>query len=300
MSPIEIKGFDPARLEEIANDQTKLYNFSISKLPEFEPAKAEDTIKRFKREKFDQSRMFYAYDGNRMVGYVGLTGRDKEKNQRGAGYPWLAEATDPKVREQLFEAMLKKCKAEGLKTLNYFASPRYPEQLNFFKEKGFQTKVEFLGHSKKLKKNKYKLPPGYAFRELKRADLPIVETVSKNDPKIKSPFNAADFEQFQLSSSDYDPQSYIVAEKDGTIIGYFGIYVPKDSKNEKAYFSGVSVHKDHQNIEEFMMKEMENRALARGKKRVEMSFFPDSQRKPFYQKQGYKLVEQSYELHKAL
>ncbi|MHA2371230.1 MAG: hypothetical protein ACXADX_20640 [Candidatus Hodarchaeales archaeon] len=71
MSPIEIKRFDPNRLEELAKDQTAIYNTAIAKLPESFPAEVEDTIARFKKDTFDQSRMFYAYERDRMVGYIG-------------------------------------------------------------------------------------------------------------------------------------------------------------------------------------------------------------------------------------
>ena len=109
MSRIEIKGFDPDRLEELAKEQTAIYNYGTSKLPEFIPAKVEDVIKRFKRENFDQNRMFYAYDGDKMVGYAGLTGRDEQQNLRGIGYPWLTEGTPEEVRDLLYEAMENKC-----------------------------------------------------------------------------------------------------------------------------------------------------------------------------------------------
>jgi hypothetical protein len=299
MVPIKIKGFDPDRLEELAKEQTEIYNAAIAKLPDTTPAKVEDTIIRFKREAFDQTRMFYAYEGDKMIGYAGLTGRDKEQNLRGVGYPWLAEGTDPSVRDLLYEAMEKKCREEGTTLLRVFGSPNNPEKLKFFKAKAFDVKHEFLVHEKVLSRNEYHLPAGYVFRPLKREDLPVLEEVSRNDPKMRSPFVASDFEQF-IDSSDYDPDSIIVTEKDGTVVGFNGVFIPPDPKITRAYFGGVAVLGDHQEIEPFLIKEIENRALVKGKEKMDMAFYPDSPRLPFAKEQGYKQYSHSYQLDKTL
>ncbi|MFX0015938.1 MAG: GNAT family N-acetyltransferase [Promethearchaeota archaeon] len=298
MVPIEIKGFEPNRLEELAKIQTEIYNAATSSLPN-SPAKVEDTIARFKREAFDQSRMFYAYKGDQIVGYSGLTGKDTEQNLRGIGYPWLTEGTDTSVRDLLYETMVKKCRDEGTKLLRVFYSLNYPDQLEFFKSKGFELKHEFLVHEKDLTKNDYELPAGYIFRPLKREDLPILEEVSRKDPKMKSPFVASDYEQY-MDSSTYDPDNVIVTEKDGTVVGFFGIFIPPDPERERAFFAGVAIHGDHQEIESFLMKEAENRALAKGKQKMDITFYPDSPRLPFAQKQGYKQYSHSYQLEKKL
>ncbi|MFW9853755.1 MAG: GNAT family N-acetyltransferase [Candidatus Thorarchaeota archaeon] len=299
MSPIEIKGFDPDRLEELAEGQTKIFNDATSGLPEFEPAKVEDTVRRFQRETFDQSRMFYAYDGDRMVGYAGLSGKDKELNLRGVGYPWLTEGTPSSVRDQLYEAMETKCRDEGTSILRVFGSPRYPEQLNYFKSKDFQTMVEFLVHHKDMEFNEFEIPEGYTFRELRKEDLTVLEEVSRNDPKMKSPFVGSDYEQF-MNSSDYDPESMVVAEKDGKAVGFYAMFLPNDENNDKAYFGGVAVSGDHQEIERLLFMELENRAFKRGKKRFETTFFPDSPRLPSGKEWGFIQTEQSYRLEKKL
>ncbi len=299
MTTIKIKGFDPNRLEELAKEQTEIYNVATAKLPNFVPAKVEDTINRFKRETFDQSRMFYAYEEDRMIGYSGLSGRDKERNSRNVGFPWLPEGTDPSVRDLLYEAMEKKCRDEGTKLLRRGGSPEYPEQLEFFKSKGFEVKIEYLVHEKVLTKNEDELPEGYSFRAMKREDLPTLEEVSRKDPLMKSPFVATDYEQY-MDSTGYDPDNVIVAEKEGTLVGFFGIYVPPDSEIKRAYFGGAAVHGDHQAIEPFLIKEMENRALAKGKEKLDVTFFPDSPRLAPYKELGYKQYSHSFQLEKAL
>ncbi|MFX0183806.1 MAG: hypothetical protein ACFE95_12050 [Candidatus Hodarchaeota archaeon] len=299
MVPIEIKGFDPDRLEELAKEQTVIYNAAIAKLPDSIPAKVEDTIIRFKREEFDQNRMFYAYEGDKMVGYAGLTGRNKEQNLRGVGYPWLTEGTDTSVRSLLYEAMEKKCHEEGTTLLRVFGSPNNPEKLEFFKAKGFDVKHEFLVHEKVLTHNEFQLPAGYVFRTMKREDLPVLEKVSQNDPKMKTPFIASDYEQY-IDSSDYDPDSIIVAEKDGNVVGFYGMFIPPDPKITRAYFGGAAVLGDHQEIEPFLIKEIENRALAKGKEKMDMAFYPDSPRLPYAKEHGYKLYSHSYQLDKTL
>lgn len=299
MVPIEIKGFDPNRLEELAKEQTSIYNAAIAKMPDTSPAKVEDTIARFKRETFDQSRMFYAYEGDRMVGYVGLTGHNKEQNFRGAGYPWLTEGTNTGVRDLLYEAMEKKCREEETKLLRVYGSPNYPEQLEFFKSKKFEVIHEFLVHEKVLVRNDYELPVGYTFRPLKREDLPILEEVSKNDPKMKSPFVASDWDQF-MDSSNYNPDSIVVTEKDGTVVGFCAFFIPSDPKRKRAYFAGVAVLGDNQEIEPFLFKELENRALAEGKEKVDMTFYPDSPRLPFAKELGFTQYSHNYQLDKEL
>ncbi|MHA2296831.1 MAG: GNAT family N-acetyltransferase [Candidatus Hodarchaeales archaeon] len=299
MSPIELRGFDPNRLEELAKEQTEIYNAAIAKLPDTIQAKVEDTIARFKRETFEQSRMFYAYEEDRMVGYAGLTGRNEEQNLRGVGYPWLVEGIDDSVRDLLYEAMEKKCLDEGTKVLRVFGSPINPDRLEFFKSKGFTIKTEFLVHEKELTKNDYELPEGYLFRPLNREDLPILEKVSRNDPKMKTPFVASDYEQY-MSSSDYDPDSIVITEKEGTVVGYFGVYIPPDDKIKRAYFAGVAVDGDHQEIEPFLLKEIENKALSKNKEKMEITFYPDSPRLPFAREQGYKQYSHRYQLDKEL
>lgn len=299
MTSIRIEGFDPNRLNELAKKQTEIYNAEIAKLPESIPAKVEDTIARFKRESFDRSRMFYAYEGDRMVGYSGLTGRDTKQNLRGVGYPWLTEGTDPSVRDLLYESMEKKCHNEGTKILRVFGSPNNPEKLDFFKSKGFEVKHEFLVHEKQLTRNDYNLPSGYLFRPLKREDLPILKEISQNDPKMKTPFVPSDYEQY-MDSSDYDPDSIIVAEKEGVVVGFYGAYIPPDPKLERAYFGGAAVHGDYQEIEPYLMKEVENIALAKGKAKMDCTFYPDSPRLPYAKEQGYVQYNHSYLLEKSL
>jgi hypothetical protein len=299
MVPIKIKGFDPDRLEELAKGQTEIYNAAIAKLPDTTPAEVEDTVTRFKREAFDQSRMFYAYEGDKMVGYAGLTGRDKEQNLRGVGYPWLTEGTDASVRDLLYEAMEKKCREEGTTLLRVFGSPNNPERLKFFKRKAFDVKHEFLVHEKVLTHNEYQLPEGYVFRPLKREDLPVLGEVSQNDPKMRTPFVASDYEQF-MDSSDYDPESIIVTEKDGTVVGFYGVFITPDPKITRAYFGGAAVHGDHQEIEPYLIKEIENRALAKGKEKMDIAFYPDSPRLQHAKEHGYKQYSHSYQLDKTL
>jgi hypothetical protein len=299
MTSIEIRGFDPEQLEELAKTQTAIYNVEGTKLPEFVPAKVEDTIKRFKRKTFDQSRMFYAYKGDEMIGYVGLTGKDVKANSRGAGYPWLAEGADESVRDLLYDAMEKKCQDEGTQTLRVFGSPRYPKQLEFFKSKGFEIKIEYLVHQKELVHNVFEVPSGYTFRALKLEDLPILEEVSKNDPKMRTPFVASEFEQF-MDSDDYDPDCIVVTEYNQKPVGYYGIYIPPDTAIEKSYFAGVAIHGDHQVIEPYLLMELENRALNKGKKIMEVTFYPDSPRLPSAKERNYIQIEHSYRLEKIL
>ncbi|MHA2231545.1 MAG: GNAT family N-acetyltransferase [Candidatus Hodarchaeales archaeon] len=299
MSPIEIKGFDPNRLEELAKQQTAIYNAAIAKLPESFPAKTEDIIARFKRDTFDPSRMFYAYEGDRMVGYLGLSGKDEKLNERGIGYPWLVEGTDTSVRGLLFEAAEKKAKEEGIKKLRCFGAANTPEINDFFESKGYKVVIEFLRHEKKLQKNDIQMPPGFTIRTLKREDLPAVEEVSKNDPKMKSPFVAADFEA-AMDSSTYQPDMATVAEKDNKIVGYHGAFIPPDPAATRAYFGGVAVHGDHQEIEPILVQEIENRVLAKGFELMDITLFPDSPRLKPFQELGYKKYSHFYRLEKEL
>ncbi|UCG00280.1 MAG: GNAT family N-acetyltransferase [Candidatus Heimdallarchaeota archaeon] len=299
MVPIEIKGFDPNQLEELAKEQTAIYNAAIAKIPDTSPAKVEDTIARFKRETFDQSRMFYAYEGDRMIAYAGLTGRNEEQNLRGVGYPWLRENTDVSVRDLLYEAMENKCHDEGTKLLRVYGSPNFPEQLEYFKSKGFEVIHEFLVHEKVLEKNDYELPAGYIFRPLKRDDLPILEEVSRNDPKMKSPFVASDWEQL-MDSNNYNPDSIVVVEKNGTVVGFYAFFIPSDPERKRAYFAGVAVLGDNQEIEPFLFKELENRALEQGKEKVDITFYPDSPRLPLAKELGFTQYSHSYQLDKTL
>ncbi|MFQ5978799.1 MAG: hypothetical protein ACE5OZ_11785 [Candidatus Heimdallarchaeota archaeon] len=296
-SPIEIKGFDPNRLEELAKQQTVIYNAAIADLPETFPAKVEDTIARFKRDTFDPSRMFYAFEGDQMVGYIGLSGKDEKLNERGIGYPWLVKGTDPSVQDLLFEAAERKTKEEGTKKLRAFGSANAPELMDFYKSKGYKVVIEFLRHEKKLQKSNIQLPPGYLIRTLKREDLPAVEEVSKNDPKMKSPFVAAEFE-VTMDSSGYNPEMATVAEKDEKIVGYYGAFIPPDPTATRAYFGGIAVHGDHQEIEPILAREIENRVFEKGFKLMDITLYPDSPRLKPFQELGYKQYSHLYRLEK--
>ncbi|MHA2369490.1 MAG: GNAT family N-acetyltransferase, partial [Candidatus Hodarchaeales archaeon] len=157
--------------------------------------------------------------------------------------------------------------------------------------------IEFLRHEKKLQKKDIQLPPGYVIRTLKREDLPAVEEVSKNDPKMKSPFVAANFEAY-MDSHAYVPEMATVAEKDDKIVGYYGAYIPPDSTATRAYFGGVAVHGDHQEIEPILAREIENRVLAKGFEVMDILLYPDSPRLKPFQEMGYKQYSQSYRLEK--
>lgn len=299
MNSIEIKRFDVNKLEQLAKDQTAIYNQAGKKIVDFEPATEEDVIKRFQRKEFDPLRMFYAFQGDKMIGYAGLTGRDKEKNHRGVGYPWLLKDVPENVRDQLYEGMQKQCKDEGTKTMRGFASERNPEILNFYKSKGFEINQEFLVHQKQLIKNNYTLPQGYKMRPVTKDDLPKIADISNRDPKMKTPFDAKGMAGF-MDTKNYHPDDYVVAEKNGTVVGFYGINIPNNPKNDKIFFFGVATDPDHQEIEVFLMKELENRGLAKGKKIFEMMFFPDSLRLPSAKERGFKQVAKNYILTKSL
>lgn len=299
MSDVEIKRFDAERLEELAKEQTRIYNSATEKLVDFTPAKTEDVIKRFKREQFDPKRMFYAFKGDKMIGYGGLTGRDKELNLRSVGYPWLDKDTDLAVRDTLYDEMEKQCRGEGTKTMRVFSSDRYPEIFSFFKSKNFQISQEFLLYVKDLEKNNFEIPAGYKFGRLKKEDIPKVVAISKKDPKMKNPLVESDLDQF-MESSAYNPDNIVVAEKDGNIVGFLAFNIPPDPKNEYCSFAGITVDPDHQDIEVLLWKELENRALQRNKKFLRVNFYPDSLRLPDAKERGFKLTSKNYQLSKAL
>ena len=296
---VVIKRYDPAQLEQLAKDQTAIYNQGTAKMPEYPQAKVEDVINRFKRKEFDPLRMFYAYNGSTMIGYAGLSGKDKEKNLRSVGYPWLLKDVPNSVRDLLYDAMENQCKSEGTKTLRTMLLQKYPDLLNFFKARNFQTKLEFLIFEKELTKNVYKLPAGYTFRSLAKNDLSKLESLSRRDPKLKAPFNVSDMERF-MNSSDYNPEFALVAEKAGTIVGFYSLTVFPDPKMTKVYFGGVATDPGNQEIELLLLMELENRALSHGKKTIEITFFPDSLRLPSAKERGFKQISSSYRLEKTL
>lgn len=299
MSTIKIEGFDPEKLEDLAEKQTVIYNAENSKLPNYSEAKVENTIKRFKRKTFDQSRMFYAYAEDQMVGYVGLTGKDQTKNERGVGYPWLADGTDTSVRNLLYDAMEEKCRSEGTKTLRVYGSPQFPAQLDFFKSKDFTVKIEFIVLEKQLSHNDFELPAGYKFRAITREDAPLLEEISKKDPKMKSPIVASNLEQW-IDSENFNSDNAAIAVYNGTVVGFYRTYFSADPKSEKVFFAGVAIHSDHQDIEQYLIKEMENRAIKDNKTIFQITTFPDSPRLPQAKENGFVQTSNNYLLNKEL
>lgn len=303
MAEVEIKRFDSQKLEELAHSQTEIFNKANALDPDFTPAQVEDVIKRFKNEKFDPKRMFYAYQGDKMVGYAGLTGRNVETNLRGVGYPWLLDSISQKVRDNLYEAMEKQCSDEGTNNLEVqpivFQTPYYKERLDFFTGKDFTIKNEFLMYEKELKHNNYDLPKGYTLRSAVESDVQKIFEVSKTDPKLKSPFNPKEALDY-MHSPDFDASYIVVAEYEKNIVGMYAMFIPPNPAETRAYFAGVVVDGDHQEIEHYLVMEIENRALGKGKKYYQVMFYPDSQRLPYAKEHGYKEIRKTYYLEKKI
>ena len=303
MARIEIERFNNQKLEELAQLQAEIFNKANSKDPDFLPSKVEDVIKRFKNEKFDPKRMFYAYQGEKMIGYSGLTGKNVKANLRGFGYPWLLDGVDQTVRDLLYEAMEKQCRDEGTEHLEVqpvvFQTPQFQERLDFFKGKQFAIKNEFLLYEKELKHNKYDLPKGYTFRALVEDDLEKLVEVAKTDSKLKGSFEPNDWKDY-IQSPDFDPSYIVVAEFENEVVGIYGMYLSTNPKDTKAYFGGIVVHGNHQNIEEYLFMEIENRALEKGKKIFQIMYYPDSERLPYAKEHGYKQTRKAYHLEKNL
>ena len=296
---ITIKRFDSNNLTQLAKDQTLIYNQAIQDLPDYFPAKVEDVITRFQRKEFDQKRMFYAYNGSKMIGYSGLTGRDQKENLRTVGYPWLLKDAPIKVRDLLYDAMEYQCKHEGTKIMRAFASEKYTTILDFFLSKNFKVKQEYLILEKKLTKNQFKIPENYKFRSLSPGDLPKLESISLHDPKVKSRFFTSDWSQF-MNLSEYNPDDVIVAEKDNKVVGFYALTIPNDITKTKTYLAGIAVDPQHQIIEPYLIMELENRAYARGKKTVEIALIPDSKRLHFAQERGFVQSGTRFRLDKTI
>ncbi|HKZ40944.1 MAG TPA: hypothetical protein VJ044_08280, partial [Candidatus Hodarchaeales archaeon] len=280
------------------NEQTRIYNIATEGLSDYPPAKVEDVVKRFQRREFDQKRMFYAYDGNKMIGYVGLTGKDKETNSRWTGYPWLDKGADSQTRVLLFEELEKQCKEERLKILRAYATTKYSEQLEFFRSQGFQDKIEHQVYQKDLKPNKVRLPRGYSFRAVQKEDLPSLEEIAKLDQKMSGRFVPSDYEQY-MANSDYDQETMIVAIKKDIVVGFNAMFVIPDPNDDRAQRIGVVVHPDHEIMEQLMILELENRAIDKKKKKMEITMRPDSKRLPLIKAWGYLLVNKAFQLEKS-
>lgn len=299
MNVIEIKRFDNNNLEQLAKDQTAVYNEAIKDFKGIPPANEEDVIARFKRKEFDPLRMFYAFDNNKMIGYAGLTGRDKELNLRGVGYPWLVKEANVSIRELLYGAMEHQCESEGTKTMRTFTSDRFRSILDFFKEKNFTITQEFLVYQKELEKNHFSLPDGYTIRSLKREDLPKLEYISKRDPKMKTPFSSTDMGQF-MDSKNYDPSQIVVAEKNGQVVAYFALNNFVDPISKTIFFGGATTDPNHQEIESILMMELENRAIEREMKLFNIAYYPDSLRLPLAKERGFKQIAKNFQLEKPI
>ena len=116
---------------------------------------------------------------------------------------------------------------------------------------------------------------------------------------MKTPFVASDMENL-MNRENYNPENIVVSEKDGVVTGFYAINMSVDPKNEKIFFGGVTTDPDHQDIEALLMKEVENRALTRGKKIFELRFYPDSLRLPLAKELGFIQTGKYYRLEKAL
>lgn len=299
MSDIEIKRFDANKLEELAKEQTRIYNYATEKVKVFDQAKTEDVIKRFKREDFDSLRMFYAFKGDKMIGYAGLTEKYKAQNSREVGFPWLDKDIDSSVRDLLYDGMEKQCQTEGTKTMRAFAHGSISEIKPFFTSKGFQVIQEFDQYQKDIEQNTFQIPNGYKIRTFTKDDIPAVVEISQKDPKLERPLTKSTLEQ-AIQSPMHKPENFVVAEYNGNVVSFYGIAIPADPKIEYCDFAGATTDPEHEDIEVLLLKELENRAFNRNKKKIRAYFVPESLRIPGVKEGGFKLIEKSYSLKKDL
>ena len=299
MDNIIIKSFDPNRLHELAKAQVKIYNQAIENFPDYFPTKVDDVVKRFQNPEFDPKRMYYAFNGETMIGYSGLSTRNQQYNSRTVGYPWLLKGVDPNVRNILYDAMEKQCKKERTRSMCVYVSERYIDIIEFFRSKNFHFSQDYIILEKKLSKNTFKKPDGYIFRSLKEKDIPMLETISLHDPSVKERFISSDWTQF-MNFSEYSIDDVIVAEKDGKVVGFYALSIPSDEKKTKTYFAGVAVNKKDHIVESFLQMELENRAFERGKKTLEISYSPYSKRLPLAKEKGFEPVGITLKLEKFL
>ena len=144
MNSFVIRPFDPNRITELAKIQTQINNEAIKDFPDYLPATVDDVIARFQRKEFDPKRMFYAYEGSKIVGYAGLSGRNLKDNLRTVGYPWILKGISSSVRDLLYKAMENQCRREGTKNLQVYVSEKYPDIIDFFTSKDFKKTQEYV------------------------------------------------------------------------------------------------------------------------------------------------------------
>ena len=103
-----------------------------------------------------------------------------------------------------------------------------------------------------------------------------------------------------MNSPEYDPFYFVVADFEDEIVGIYGVNISPDAADKKAYFGGVVVHGKHNEIENYIIMDIENRALSKGKKIFQTMFYPDSKRLPYAKEHGFHQVRKSYHLEKNL
>ena len=299
MSSIIIRQFTPSQASEIAKSQTKIYNQAISNFPNYLPVAVEDVIAHFHHHAFDPKRMFYAYDGPKMVGFASLSARDIQRNLRTMSYPWIIKDTNPSVRNLLFTAVEQQCRRDRTKLLRTYVFESYRDIFSFFTDKNFIITQEFIIMEKELTKNVFTIPSGYRLRTLQKRDLPKLESILLHDPKIKLRFTPSDWNQF-LNINEFNPDDVIVAEKDHQVVGFYALTIPTDPTKAKAYIAGEAIDTQDQIIEPYLVMGLENRALEHGKKTLETSFKADSKRIRLALDRGFQKTGKTFRLDKVL
>lgn len=299
MSSFIIRQFNPSQASELAKRQTQIYNQAITDFPDYLPVSAEEIFNRFQQKEFDPKRMFYAYDGPKMVGFATLSARDIKHNLRTMSYPWILKDTSPSVRDLLYTAIERQCRHDGTKILRTFVFESYPDIFDFFISKKFTISQEFIIMEKELTKNAFRIPLGYKIRSLQKGDLPKLESIALHDKKLKVRFTPSDWNQF-LNLSEFNPADVIVAEKDGTVVGFYALSIPSDSSKTKAYIAGEAINVQDQVIEPFLVMGLENRALEHGKKTLETFFKSGSSRIRLATERGFQKIGINFRLDKVL
>ena len=130
----EIKAYDPSYIEQQVN---LVWHVSGSWRHEYQTS-VESVTNAYNSDKFDPSTRFYAFDGEKMVGYVtSAIAEDKEKGRYGTLRFPIAVNNDEEITDSLYQKVVDRFKELGIDRIRSFAGEGMGNTVELAEKFGF-------------------------------------------------------------------------------------------------------------------------------------------------------------------
>lgn len=178
------------------------------------------------QKEFDLKSRCFAFDGDRLVGHMGFTGKG---NFVSLGYPWVLEGYEGELQEEMYELIYSYASGPsyGGEVFAQRFRVQWKDQINFFLEKGFEItgrspiygrEVHLVDKSDTNVRHSVQVQEGF--------DIEQFLSVAQDNPELTEEHIAFYREYYQAVDFDFAVKC-LDAEK---LVAYFGITIRHDTK----------------------------------------------------------------------